>query len=172
VDPHAWLDPANARAWVGAIADALVAADPANAERYRANAAAARDRLDALTAEIEAEVAPVRETPFVVFHDAYQYFEHRFDIEAAGAIAISDASDPSAARLSEIRAMLGEIGAACVFAEPQFDDRVVAAVTEGTAARVATLDPVGADIPLGPDFYPTLLRRLAGDLTGCLAAAG
>jgi zinc transport system substrate-binding protein len=172
MDEHAWLDPANARAWLFAIAEALAEADPANAAAYRANAEAGADELEALEREIEARLAPVRDTPYIVFHDAYQYFEARFGVAAAGAISLGDASRPSAARIREIREVVAETGAVCAFAEPQFAPKLVETVIEDTEARAATLDPLGATLPLGPDLYPALLETLAADLVSCLTAEG
>ena len=170
-DPHAWLDPANAMAFVDAIAGALAAADPANAETYAANAAAARADLAALTAEIAETVAPARDAGFVVFHDAYQYFERAFGIEAAGAISLGDASSPSAARLQEVRATIEALGAPCIAAEPQFDPGIVAAVAEGTQARAAVLDPIGVDLAPGPALYGEMMRGLAASLAACAAGS-
>lgn len=168
-DPHAWLDPQNARVWLGAIADALSEADPANAATYARNAAEGQAQLDALADELAKTLAPIRDRPFIVFHDAYHYFEHRFGIEAAGAISLSDASPPGPARISEIRDVLARTGAACVFAEPQFAPGLIETVTEGAPARAATLDPVGQSLEPGPDLYPRLLRDLAAGLRDCLA---
>ena len=139
---------------------------------YLANAEAARGELDALAAVIEARLAPVRGRPFVVFHDSFHYFEHRFGIEAAGAVAFGDASAPGPARIARIRARIRALGSAsgavCLFREPQFRSALVATVAEGAAVRIALLDPLGAGLPPGPDLYPDLLRGLADSLAGCL----
>lgn len=172
VDPHAWLDPMNAHDWLPGIAEALAALDPANAGAYRANALAGQAEIDALVAEISATLDPARGRSFVVFHDAYHYFEARFDIEAAGAVALSDASDPGAARIAEVRATIAELGVACVFAEPQFPGKLIETVLDGTDAREGRLDPVGMGLEPGPALYPQLLRDLATGLTDCLGAAG
>jgi zinc transport system substrate-binding protein len=168
-DPHFWLDPRNAALWTGAIADALAAADPDQAPLYRANAAALRADLTALEAEITATLVPVRGRPFVVFHDAYAHFERRFDLPAAGAVSLSDAARPGPARVDQIHTLLRAAGAACVFAEPQFPDSLLALVTEGTGARTGVLDPLGAGIEPGPGLYPALLRQMAASLRDCLA---
>ncbi|MEH6751384.1 MAG: zinc ABC transporter substrate-binding protein, partial [Paracoccaceae bacterium] len=118
-DAHAWLDPANGRVWLGAIAAELSRLDPENAAAYAANAAEGQAELTALEAELTKLLAPMAETEFVVFHDAYQYFERRFGLAAAGAISFSDASAPSAGRIAELREAVADLGAACVFAEPQ-----------------------------------------------------
>lgn len=167
-DPHLWLSPENAVVWLGAIANALADADPDNATAYHANAALAVKELAALTSEINTALDPVRGKKFIVFHDAYQYFETAFDFPASGAISLSDASDPSPARIAEIRGRVAGEGITCVLSEPQFNPRMVATVTDGTAAKTAVLDPLGANIPLGPDFYPQLLRDLAHALKNCL----
>ncbi|MGX1308797.1 zinc transport system substrate-binding protein [Amorphus suaedae] len=167
-DPHAWLDPDNGKVWLAAIAGELAKADPANADAYRRNAADGARELDELKTHLETKLAPVRGAPFVVFHDGYHYFENRFDIEAAGAVSLSDASKPGPARVSEIRDTIRRLGAVCVFTEPQFQPTLVATIVEGTDARVATLDPLGLDLEPGPGLYPALLTRLADNLATCL----
>lgn len=171
IDMHLWLDPSNAKAFVREIEEALSAADPDNAATYEANADALKEKLDALIAETDAALAPVRGRGFVVFHDAYQYFENRFDIQAAGSITVSPEAIPGAQRLTEIRAKVAELGATCIFAEPQFEPRLVSVVAEGTQARTGVLDPLGADLEDGPDLYFELIRNLTTSLTTCLARA-
>lgn len=170
LNSHIWLDPANARAIVVATAEALAARDPADAEAYRTNADRTLQALDALDAELKATLAPLKDKPFVVFHDAYQYFEARYDLSAVGSITVSPDRRPSAKRLSAIRAKIGGLGAACVFAEPQFEPALVQTVVEGTKAKTGVLDPEGADLAEGVALYPTLLRNLAASLRGCLGA--
>jgi len=170
VNAHFWLDPNNAIIWTGAIAKALAELDPANAATYQANAERQVAGLKALEAELKAALAPVAGKPFIVFHDAYQYFEERFGLTAAGSITVSPETAPGAQRLTEIRAKLQETGAVCVFAEPQFEPRVISVVTEGTKARTGTLDPLGADLAVGPDLYAALLRKMAASFTSCLGA--
>jgi len=168
MNPHLWLDPMNAKE-IGAIAAvALAARDTANADKYKANAAALGQRLDALDAELKAALAPVADKRFVVFHDAYQYFEKRYGLNAAGSIMVNPDRPPSAKRLSVIRDRVKTLGATCVFAEPEFEPKLVRTVTEGTSARTGVLDPEGAGLPEGPELYVTLMRNLAKGLTECL----
>jgi zinc transport system substrate-binding protein len=168
VNTHIWLDPANARRILAATAEALAARDPANADTYRANAERAGRSVEALDAELKATLAPIAGKPFVVFHDGYQYFEARYDLSAVGSITVSPDRRPSAKRLSAIRAKIAGLGAACVFAEPQFEPTLVRTVVEGTRARTGVLDPEGADLPEGTSLYPTLMRNLADSLRRCL----
>jgi zinc transport system substrate-binding protein len=167
-DPHAWLSPQNAATWLNVIAGQLSATDPDNAGAYFANAAAGRAEIDTLTAEVNAMLEPVRGARFIVFHDAYQYFESAFDFPASGAISISDASDPSPARIAEIRARIADEGIDCVLAEPQFNAGLVATVLDGTEAGTGILDPLGSDLEPGPALYPQLIRNLATNLAECL----
>ncbi|MBX5157904.1 MULTISPECIES: zinc ABC transporter substrate-binding protein [unclassified Rhizobium] len=170
-DTHLWLDPMNAKAMATMITTTLVAADPANALTYQANAKALDDRLTALDKEIAAAVAPVKDKPFIVFHDAYQYFEHRYGIRVAGSITVSPETIPGAERVSEIHSKVGELGATCVFAEPQFEPRLVDVVIEGTRAKSAVLDPEAATLKAGPDLYFTLMRGIANSMKDCLSNA-
>ncbi|WP_226779095.1 zinc ABC transporter substrate-binding protein [Oceaniglobus trochenteri] len=167
-DPHAWLDPENGKAWLGLMAETLASRDPANAALYRANAAAGQDEIDAAVAQIETLLQPVADHPYIVFHDAYQYFEHRFGLRPVGAISLADASDPSPARIAALRDTLRDTGATCVFSEPQFTSGLTDAVFDGTTARTALIDPLGSDLEPGPDFYPALLLSLARAIAGCL----
>lgn len=168
-DMHLWLAPDNAQAMVRAMAAALADADPANAERYRANAEATVARIAALDSELAERLEPVRQTPYVVFHDAYQYFERHYGLNAVGSITVAPGRNPGARRLYEIRERIVDLGARCVFAEPQFEPALVETVTEGTTARAGVLDPLGAAIPAGGDAYFILMRELAESLEGCLA---
>ncbi|NDW07502.1 zinc ABC transporter substrate-binding protein [Jiella pacifica] len=167
INEHVWLDPENAVAMTKAIAATLEKVDPAHAEAYRNNAEAYVARLEALERDVRAELQGSQKKPFVVFHDAYQYFEQRFDVPAAGAITVSPDRAPGAARIREIKDKLAGIGASCVFTEPEFEPSIVTTVTEGTAAKVGVLDPLGADLPDGPDLYPTLIRNIAKGLSDC-----
>jgi zinc transport system substrate-binding protein len=168
---HIWLDPDNAMAIVRAAVTALSDVDPDHAADYAGNGKALIGRLAALDRELRADLAPVAQAPFVVFHDAYAYFERHYDLNAVGSITVSPERTPGAQRLSEIRAKIRELGAACVFSEPQFAPRVVGTVIEGTSARQGVLDPLGVDQPAGPDAYFALMRELAGSLKKCLAVA-
>jgi len=172
IDGHAWLDPANAKPMADRIAEVLGARAPAQAAVFRANAARLKSDLDALSAELARELAPIAGKPYIVFHDALQYFELRFGLRPAGSISVSPEVPPSARRLGALRARIARGGAECVFAEPQFDTRLVNTVVEGTSARVGTIDPEGSRIEPGPDHYFVLLRTLARDLKACLAPEG
>jgi zinc transport system substrate-binding protein len=173
IDGHLWLDPLNGKAIALALGDVLARRDPERARRYRDNAAREVERIEALHRDLEARLGPLSGRPFVVFHDAYQYLERRYGLTAVGSITVSPDRQPSAKRLAALRRTIRERGAVCVFAEPQFRAPVVASVVEGTLARTATLDPVGAP-PLrpGPGAYRELLQGLASDLAGCLAPSG
>ncbi len=168
IDPHAWLDPENGRIWVAAIAEALAAHDPENAETYRENAARTRAHLAEVITELQTDLAPFRDTPFVVFHDAYQYFEHRFDLHASGAISLGDASAPGAGRLAQIRDVLDDLAITCVFSEPQFNSDLVGAIVSNAQVTTTIIDPMGADIAPGPRFYETALRQIGAAMAMCL----
>jgi zinc transport system substrate-binding protein len=170
-DMHVWLDPGNAKVLAAAIATVLSDADPDNALIYHANAARLREKLDDLDRALENRLATVADRPYVVFHDAYQYFERRYAVKAVGAIAINPTLRPSAQRLDEIHGRLQELDAACVFAEPQFEPALVDTVIEGTSARKGVLDPLGAALDAGPDQYFQLMNSLAASLSDCLGRA-
>ena len=167
IDPHAWLDPINGKAWLDLIAAELSRADPDNAGAYFANAAAGKQQIDAATAGIRATLAPLDGLDYIVFHDAYQYFEARFDMPAAGAVALSDATDPSPARVAQLRDMVANLGVTCAFAEPQFDPGILDAVFADESVTIAEIDPLGTGIAPGPGFYPAFLRAVAASFATC-----
>jgi zinc transport system substrate-binding protein len=169
-DMHAWLDPGNAGVMVDAIAEALSRADPDNAATYARNAEALSADLSRLDEHLARRLAPVADRPYVVFHDAYHYLEHRYGLNGIGSITVSPERPPGAQRLQEIRDDLARREAACVFAEPQFEPALVETVVEGTGARTGVLDPLGASLDEGPQQYFALLDGLAEALIKCLSA--
>ena len=170
-DPHAWLDPAVAQVWLAAIADQLGTADPDNAATYAANADAAIARLTALDAELATQLAPFAGLAYILPHDGYQYFEARYGLTAAGAIAGIDARTPGPAQVASLRDQMADSNIVCVFSDAEIGDRWATVVTEGTGANTAQIDGVGAGLDGGPALYEALLRRLADDFAACLGGA-
>ena len=166
-DPHAWLSPKIAKVWLNVIAAKLSEVDPDNAAKYFSNAKSAKDNIDSLVSEVNSILDPMRDKKFVVFHDAYQYFEKDFGISASGAISLSDASDPSPSRLAEIRKRVVDEAVECVLAEPQYNQGLVKAVVEGTEANTTVIDPLGVNLEAGPSLYENLIRNLAINLAKC-----
>jgi zinc transport system substrate-binding protein len=167
-DGHVWLDPENAMTIARLMAETLASLDPGHAALYAANEAKLRTDLTALDAELRRRLGPLRAKPFIVFHDAYHYLEARYGLTVLGSITMDPSVSPSAQRLSQIRARIKDHGALCVFAEPQFEPKLLPVLVEGTAARTGVLDPLGASLTPGRDAYFTLLRNLAGALERCL----
>ncbi|PST21897.1 zinc ABC transporter substrate-binding protein ZnuA [Mesorhizobium plurifarium] len=170
-DMHMWLDPMNAKAMATEIEKTLAAADPANAATYKANLEKFNERIGTLDKSLAETVAAVKDKPFVVFHDAYQYFENRYKVRVAGSITVSPEVLPGAERLSEIRTKIKELGATCVFAEPQFEPKLVSVVIEGTPAKSGTLDPEAGTLEAGPDLYFQMMENIGASLKECLTSA-
>ncbi|MFC1749608.1 zinc ABC transporter substrate-binding protein [Pseudomonadota bacterium] len=167
-DGHLWLDPQNAKFIVMAVADRLAKLDIDNAARYSTNANQLLERLDALDAELKFRLKPIVESPYLVFHDAYQYFEEHYDLNAMGAVSVDPDRKPGARRLKEIRNTIHKHNVQCVFNEPQFPGNVIAVVIEGSHVRRAELDPMGSELSLGSDLYFSLMRNLGDGLVHCL----
>ena len=166
-DPHAWLSPKNAKIWLNLIAAQLSTADPDNASTYFVNAAAAVTEIDTLMADVSTMLDPIRGNSFIVFHDAYQYFETVFEFPASGAISLGDATDPSPARIARVQDRIQEQKIQCVLAEPQFKKGLVVTVLEGTDAKTSIIDPLGVALEPGPALYPQLIRNMAKTLVDC-----
>ena len=170
-DPHAWLDPENTRTWLNHIAEELARLDPANAETYRRNAADTRQQLTDLQMELEQRVESLSPVRFIVFHDAYQYFERRFGLIAQGAISIGDASDPSPRRIEKLRNLTESLNIRCVFTEPQYNPGLVKSVFAPTQVRATpVMDPLGARLEPGTGLYQALIRDLVRSVEECAKA--
>ena len=150
------------------IATALSKIDPTNSDIYFANATQAKADIDTVISELEETLAEFRGTNFIVYHDAYQYFEKRFDVLAAGSISLGDVSDPSPARIAEVRKKVEELGITCVFSEPQFNSELVRTVSDRVSVKTRVIDPLGTQFTLGPDFYLNVLRGIAQSMASCL----
>lgn len=170
-DMHLWLDPDNARLIVSHIAAELGKVDPTNADAYGENARRLTDRIDSLDQGIKSRLASVQDRPYIVFHDAYQYFERHFGTKIAGSITVSPDQAPGAKRLSELRERIRTANAACIFREPQFPAPIVNTLVSGTGVKIGILDPEGADMTPGVDAYFTLMDRIADSLATCLQPA-
>lgn len=168
-DPHAWLDPAVGAAWLGHISEALAAADPANGDAYRANAAAAAAEALRLGEELRARLSPLGGTGLAVGHDAYRYLERAAGLPAAWAIADAGGSDPAPAAAARLReaVLAGEVG--CLLLDAETDAGWAATLGEGAALRTATVDPDGVSLEPGPALYGEVIEGLATALEGCLA---
>ncbi len=171
-DVHIWLDPVNAVAMARRIVAVLGDADSAHRADYERNGAALIERLNQLDQQLAGDLAPIKDRPFIVFHDAYQYFERRYGLSAAGSITLSPEQRPGAKRVTEIQARIRDLGVRCVFGEPQFQPALVETAIAGSGARSGVLDPEGgAELQAGPEAYFELLRRLADSLRTCLSGA-
>jgi zinc transport system substrate-binding protein len=168
-DPHIWMDPENAKVIARELAVTLSGLDAENAAKYRANAESFAASMDALSKEIDGAVSPVRDKSYIVFHDAYQYFEVRFAMSPAGSITVNPEVTPGARRIKEIHDRIAATDAVCVFAEPQFESKYVATVIEGTKAKSAVLDGLGAREPKGPEAYAAMMHKFVSALTSCLS---
>ncbi|WP_298079679.1 zinc ABC transporter substrate-binding protein [uncultured Cardiobacterium sp.] len=167
-DAHLWLSIARSKLLLEQTATELAAIDPANAAKYKDNAAQAAADLDALKAGLTTKLQPVQKRPFMVFHDAYQYFEQDYDLDAVGTVRVDPEHEPGAKRISELHQMIADHKIVCLFSEPQFPAKIVTKLAADGNVKTAVLDPVGADLAPGKTMYRQLLTNLADNLAGCL----
>lgn len=171
IDPHLWLNTANAALWLGAIAADLSALDPDNALVYATNASVAASSLAMLGAELAQTLQPAQGAGLVMYHDAYGYFASQFGLTILGTIADGEAADPGAARITALRAQLAEAGATCIFPEVNHSDAFARVVAEGSDLRIgAALDPAGVMLTPGPDLYTQAMRQTAQAIADCVSA--
>ena len=167
-DVHIWLSPDNAIKIVNKVNKVLSLYYPQNAKIYDQNSKVMIDKIKKLKTEIAKDLAPIKDKPYVVFHDAYQYFEKAFGLNAVGSVALEGDIASSPKQVSYIKEKIVKLKASCVFQEPQFDSKLVKIVVEGTNAQIGTLDPLGVGIKGEKDFYLQLLRNMAKSLKDCL----
>lgn len=169
-DPHAWLDPSNAQVWLKRIASELSAIDPPNAARYQANSLDAIRMIEEMSENVRQSISTINEHAYVVFHDSYHYFESYFDIHAIAAINLADGTHPSIQQITQLQALLNNTKATCVFSEPQYSERLVNTITQGTHAKRGVLDPLGVNLSTGKGLYNSLIQSLSDELLRCLTS--
>jgi zinc transport system substrate-binding protein len=168
IDGHVWLDVRNGIAIANAMAAELGRRDPGRRQQYRANAARFAARMRQLDAELARRLEPLTAARYVVLHDAYHYFEERYGLSPAGAVTVAADRPAGARRVQQIRDRIRTSQVTCVIAPPQVSPRLLTALTEGTPARVAAADDLGAALPAGIAMYETLLRRMGDSFAACL----
>ena len=167
-DVHIWLSPDNAVKIIKKINKELSLFFPENAKTYDQNANQMIKKINQLKVELNNELSGIKDKPFVVFHDAYQYFETSFGLNAVGSVALEGDIASSPKQISFIKDKIVKLKASCVFQEPQFDSKLVKIVVEGTNTQIGTLDPLGVNIKSGENFYLQLLKNMAKSLKDCL----
>lgn len=169
IDPHGWLDSTIAQIWAGHIAAALIDADPAGADIYRANLAQTVDGLAALDVKLTEKMQPLADELILWPHDGYQYFEVRYGLSSVGSIAITDGHSPGPTHIASLRdrATAGDIS--CILSDAAVSDAMAQLVAEGTQVPVRQIDNTGRDLEVGPMLYAAMLNRLADALVGCIA---
>jgi len=168
IDPHLWLSTANARAIVVAVRDWLLSADADNADRYRNNAGQMLQRIEYIHQQIKGQLDQKDAESYMVFHDAYQYFEQDFSIHPVAAVTLHPEHAPGAKRIHMLRQYIKQNNVHCIFSEPQFSAAVVGTIVEGSSVKHATLDPLGLSLQPGPDLWFDLMQQLATQLSDCL----
>lgn len=166
-DPHVWLDIDNAKTITMEIAKTLSKNDPENAKTYSANAKSMIDRLSALDSEIQQTLEDKSALNYVVFHDAYQYFEKHFGLSEAISVTLNPEVQPSASRIKELQHSVEKNKISCLFSEPQFSPRVLKVVAENTTASISILDPLGSEIEKGENQYFKMMQALAKNFDEC-----
>ena len=164
-DPHVWLDPMNAKVIIKEITKQLVQLDSKNSAAYKANSKKALADIDKLTKAIKKDLN--KDLRFVVFHDAYQYFENRFNIKVLGALTVNTDVMPGAEQLSEIREVIEHEKVNCIFSEPQFNPSIIKSIAKDTKVKTGILDPLGAKLDKGKNLYFDLLNDMASSFKGC-----
>ena len=164
-DPHIWLDPINAKTILFEMSKHLIENDPKNEATYRANLSKAYKEIDKLTANVSSELT--NSVASIVFHDAYQYFEKRFDVNILGAFTVNTDVMPGAEQLAEIREIIEHDKVACVFSEPQFNPDIIKAVARDMNIKTGVVDPLGATLNPGKNLYFDLIKNMSSSFKGC-----
>ncbi len=170
-DNHLWLDPDNARLMVELIASELASVYPQNKSKYFANAKAVAERIAALDQRLKKELSASRGVPFIIFHDATQYFEQHYGLSAVGSITFEPDEAPSSQRIKKLREKIKESKVVCVFSEPYFSDKILTILREGNNVNSAILDPEATALAPDADLYFKLLENLASSFGKCLKRA-
>jgi zinc transport system substrate-binding protein len=166
-DPHIWLDPLNAQKITQYLVQILSKFDPENSQTYHSNGKKTILRLSDLNIQLETKMSSVSSKPYIVFHDAYQYFEKRYQLNPIASVTVSSGTSTSVGRLIDIRKKIKIKKVLCIFTEPQFSPKLVQTVISGTAVKKGILDPIGTSISPGPEMYFTLLNNISHSISTC-----
>ena len=164
-DPHIWLDPMNAKVILNEMVEHLIENNPTNEAKYKSNLDKALKEIDKLTIEVMTDLN--NSVSSIVFHDAYQYFEKRFNVNILGAFTVNTDVMPGAEQLAEIREIIEHDKVACIFSEPQFNPDIINAVAKDMKIKTGVLDPLGATLDSGKDLYFKLIRNMSASFKGC-----
>ncbi|MDB4154274.1 zinc ABC transporter substrate-binding protein [Candidatus Pelagibacter sp.] len=164
-DPHIWLDPINAKVILFEMSKHLIELDAKNKTKYRENLSKAYKEIDKLTKDVTAELN--QSVASIVFHDAYQYFEKRFNVNVLGAFTVNTDVMPGAEQLVEIREIIEHDKVSCVFSEPQFNPDIIKAVAKDMNIKTGVIDPLGATLNPGKDLYFDIIRNMSSSFKGC-----
>ena len=164
-DPHIWLDPMNAKVILNEMAEHLIENDAKNASKYKSNLKKALKDIDKLVSDVSSELN--QSVASIVFHDAYQYFEKRFNVNILGAFTVNTDVMPGAEQLAEIREIIEHDKVACVFSEPQFNPDIIKAVARDMNIKTGVVDPLGATLDPGKDLYFDLIKNMSSSFKGC-----
>ena len=164
-DPHIWLDPINAKVILNEMVEHLIENDAKNASTYKSNLEKALKDIDKLTIEVMTDLN--QSTSSIVFHDAYQYFEKRFNVNVLGAFTVNTDVMPGAEQLAEIREVIEHDKVACIFSEPQFNPDIINAVAKDMDIKTGVLDPLGATRSPGKTLYFDLIKNMSKSFKGC-----
>ena len=164
-DPHIWLDPENAKEMVKIIRDELIKIDPDGQRQYSVNTAGATLELDNLINSVEKELS--KDISYIVFHDAYQYFEKRFGVIPAGALTLNPDVLPGAKQIADIQDVINDKGIKCIFSEPQYNPKIIETLGNDMNISTGVMDPLGAYIDSGPSMYSDLINGIANSIKDC-----
>ncbi len=164
-DAHIWLDPSNAIEMVLEISHELSEIDPDNAAKYEQNANKAIASLNNLINEISSSIP--KDASYIVFHDAYQYFENRFGVSSAGALTLNPDVLPGAKQIDAIQDLIQDENIKCIFSEPQYNPKIIETLAADMKISTGIMDPLGAFIDQGPEMYQNLILDIANSLKDC-----
>jgi zinc transport system substrate-binding protein len=168
-DLHLWLDPMNAIAMSDYLVSELSAADPVGEAMYRENATRFKERVELVMKTIRSQLSPYNNQPYVVFHDAFQYFEKRFGLMSPAVLTLNPEMAPSAKVVRQVREYLLSSGTRCVYREPQFSPSILGSMTEGLPITIAELDPLGDGTAIDADYYPQIILGMAQSFESCFS---
>ena len=168
-DIHIWLGSENAIKITKHVVRELSRINPANKSVYKRNAQAFIERIKANRVKTKKKLEAIKDSSFIVFHDAYQYYDKEYNLNAAGSISLNPEISPTPQRINEIKLKIKKDAVECVFREPQFSSKIVQTIINDTNAKEGLLDPLGSDLKPGKDLYLKLINKLTEGLTDCLS---
>ena len=167
IDAHVWMNTDNIEKMADEITRQLVSIDPANTRQYKNNNKILHKKIKTLRNELRLKLKD-KHSPFLTYHDGYQYFEQEFNLKNIGFISSGPELQPSAMHIQAMKKLIRRHSIQCIFYDAPSEPPIMTSLLTDSSARAIELDPTGIRLPAGKDTLWQIMRNLGENFQSCL----